>query len=105
MAAALEFAFEATGKGGTTVTAGLQHPDARMALPALKLVAQERALLGSYLGGHVPKLDIPEYIALYQAGRLPVDKLLTHRLRLDEINAGFERLAAGEAIRQVIVFD
>ncbi|MBH04456.1 MAG: alcohol dehydrogenase [Xanthomonadales bacterium] len=105
VAAALEFAFEATGKGGTTVTAGLQHPDARMALPALKLVAQERALLGSYLGGHVPKLDIPEYIALYQAGRLPVDKLLTHRLRLDEINAGFERLAAGEAIRQVIVFD
>lgn len=105
VAAALEFAFEATGKGGTTVTAGLQHPDARMALPALKLVAQERSLLGSYLGGHVPKLDIPEYIALYQAGRLPVDKLLTHRLTLDEINTGFERLAAGEAIRQIIVFD
>lgn len=105
VAAALEFAFAATGKGGTTVTAGLQHPDARMALPALTLVAQERALLGSYLGGHVPKLDIPEYIALYQAGRLPVDKLLTHRLSLDEINTGFERLAAGEAIRQVVVFD
>ncbi|RJS94264.1 zinc-dependent alcohol dehydrogenase family protein [Salinisphaera sp. Q1T1-3] len=102
--AALEFAFEATGKGGKTVTAGLQHADARMALPALKLVAQERALLGSYLGGHVPKLDIPEYIALYQAGRLPVDRLLTHRLKLEEINTGFERLAAGEAIRQVILF-
>jgi len=35
---------------------------------------------------------------------LPVDRLLTHRLRLDEINTGFERLAAGQAIRQVIVF-
>ena len=102
--AALAFAFEATGKGGTTVTAGLQHPDARLQLPALKLVAQERRLMGSYLGGHVPRLDIPEYIALYQAGRLPVDQLLTHRLRLDEINQGFERLAAGEAIRQVIRF-
>lgn len=105
VAAALEFAFEATGKGGTTVTAGLQHPDARMALPSLKLVAQERRLLGSYLGGHVPKLDIPEYIALYQAGRLAVDRLLTHRLSLDEINTGFERLAAGRAIRQVVIFD
>lgn len=102
--AALEFAFAATGKGGTTVTAGLQHPDARMSLPSLTLVAQERRLLGSYLGGHVPKLDIPDYIALYQSGKLPVDKLLTHRLTLDEINTGFERLAAGEAIRQVIRF-
>ncbi|MES1925998.1 zinc-dependent alcohol dehydrogenase family protein [Salinisphaera sp. T31B1] len=102
--AALEFAFAATGKGGKTVTAGLQHPDARMQLNALQLVAQERTLMGSYLGGHVPKLDIPEYIALYQAGRLPVDRLLTHRLTLDEINLGFERLAAGQAIRQVIVF-
>ncbi|GAB3679472.1 zinc-dependent alcohol dehydrogenase family protein [Salinisphaera aquimarina] len=102
--AALEFAFAATGKGGKTVSAGLQHPDSRMQLPALQLVAQERTLMGSYLGGHVPKLDIPEYIALYQAGRLPVDKLLTHRLTLDEINLGFERLAAGQAIRQVVVF-
>lgn len=104
VATALEFAFGATGKGGTTVSAGLQHPDSRMALPALALVAQERRLLGSYLGGHVPKLDIPDYIALYQAGRLPVDRLLTHRLALGEINTGFERLAAGQAIRQVIQF-
>lgn len=102
VAQALEFAFEATGKGGTTVTAGLQHPDSRMSLPALTLVAQERRLLGSYLGGHVPRLDIPDYIALYRAGRLPVDRLITHRLPLDEINDGFERLASGKAIRQIV---
>ncbi|MES1928390.1 alcohol dehydrogenase GroES-like domain family protein [Salinisphaera dokdonensis CL-ES53] len=101
---ALEFAFAATGKGGKTVTAGLPHPDVRLPVSPTQLVAQERTLMGSYLGGHVPKLDIPEYIALYQAGRLPVDKLLTHRLTLDEINTGFERLAAGQAIRQVVLF-
>lgn len=101
---ALAFAFDATAKGGTTVTAGLPHPDTRLPLNPVQLVAQERRFMGSYLGGHVPKLDIPEYIGLYQAGRLPVDKLLTHRLQLDEINVGFERLAAGEAIRQVITF-
>lgn len=99
---ALAFAFDATAKGGTTVTAGLPHPDTRLPVSPVQLVAQERRLMGSYLGGHVPKLDIPEYIGLYQAGRLPVDKLLTHRLALDEINTGFERLAAGDAIRQVI---
>jgi alcohol dehydrogenase len=34
-----------------------------------------------------------------------VDKLITHRLKLDQINEGFDRLAAGEAVRQVILFD
>jgi alcohol dehydrogenase len=42
---------------------------------------------------------------LFKAGRLPVDKLITHRLKLDQINEGFDRLAAGEAVRQVILFD
>ncbi|SDK78976.1 alcohol dehydrogenase [Modicisalibacter muralis] len=101
---ALEFAFAATARGGTTVTAGLPHPDTRVSISPVQMVAEERSLKGSYLGGHVPKLDIPEYIALYQAGRLPIDKLLTHRLSLDEINIGFERLASGEAIRQVVTF-
>ncbi|MHB0774829.1 zinc-dependent alcohol dehydrogenase family protein [Halomonas sp. WWR20] len=104
VAKALEFAYEATGKGGTTVTSGLPHPDVRLSISPTRMVAEERKLIGSYLGGHVPALDTPEYIALYQAGRLPVDKLLTHRLKLDEINEGFDRLAEGQAIRQVIEF-
>lgn len=99
---ALELAFAATGKGGTTVTAGLAHPDERINLSPLTLVAEQRRLLGSYLGGHVPRLDIPDYIALYQAGRLPIERLLTHRLNLEDINTGFDRLAAGQAIRQII---
>jgi alcohol dehydrogenase len=40
---------------------------------------------------------------MYQAGILPVDRLLTHRLTLDEVNEGFDRLADGQAVRQVIV--
>ena len=68
-------------------------------------VAGERTLKGSYLGSSVPERDIPRFIALYEAGRLPVDRLLTHRLALEEINEGFDRLARGEAVRQAIVFD
>jgi alcohol dehydrogenase len=52
----------------------------------------------------VPARDIPRFIELHRAGRLPVDRLITHRLRLAEINQGFDRLAAGQAVRQVIVF-
>lgn len=102
---ALDFAFNATNRGGRTVTAALPHPDARLSLNPLTLVGQEKSLKGCYLGSSSPKVDIPNLMAMYQAGRLPVEKLITHHLKLEDINEGFERLAAGEAIRQVILFD
>ena len=99
---ALEFTYNATARGGKTVTAGLPHPSKNMQVSVVKLVAEERTLQGSYIGSCIPARDIPAYIALYQSGRLPVHKLMTHRLGLDDINEGFERLAKGEAIRQII---
>ena len=93
---ALELAYAVTARGGTTVTAGLPHPDRRMALAPVTLVAEERTLKGSYIGSAVPLRDVPRLIALFKAGRLPVDALLTHRLTLDDINAGFDRLQRGD---------
>src|SRR5699024_4406468 len=61
--AALAFAFAATAKGGKTVAAGLAHPDVRLKLSPVQLVGQERTLMGSYLGGHGPRLDIPKYVS------------------------------------------
>lgn len=103
-AAVLEQAYAATHRGGTTVTLGLPAPEARVSIPAISLVAEERTLKGSYLGSSVPERDIPKLIGQFRAGRLPVEKLLTHRLSLDELNEGFDRLARAEAVRQVIVF-
>ncbi|MBO0768461.1 MAG: alcohol dehydrogenase catalytic domain-containing protein, partial [Solirubrobacterales bacterium] len=99
-AAVLDAAYAATKRGGTTVTVGLPDPSQRLSIPAVSLVAEERTLKGSYLGSCVPRRDIPAFIERYQAGRLPVERLLTHRLSLDEINEGFDRLARGEAVRQ-----
>ncbi|MEJ8850121.1 zinc-dependent alcohol dehydrogenase family protein [Variovorax rhizosphaerae] len=101
---ALELAYKITRRGGMTVTAGLPPPTALFPLPAVNLVAEERTLKGSYIGTCVPSRDIPRYIALYQQGRLPVDKLLTGRLKLDDINHGFDLLHEGKAIRQVVEF-
>jgi alcohol dehydrogenase len=101
-ARALELAYRITRRGGTTVSAGLSHPDQRMSLPHLSLVAEERTLKGSYLGSCVPSRDIPRYIEWYRAGRLPVNLLLSERIRLDDINGAFDRLAAGASIRQVV---
>ncbi|MFB4320226.1 zinc-binding dehydrogenase [Actinomadura sp. 21ATH] len=100
----LEQSYAATRPGGTTVTVGLPAPGVPLSLPALSLVAEERTLKGSYLGSSVPRRDVPRFIDLYRAGNLPVDALLSHRLTLDEINAGFDRLHEGEAVRQVVTF-
>jgi alcohol dehydrogenase len=102
-AAVLEQAYAATRRGGTTVTVGLPHPSQTLSIPAVSLVAEERTLKGSYLGSAVPSRDIPRYIALYQAGRLPVDRLLSSTVALGELNEAFDELAAGTSIRQVLV--
>ncbi|MEV0081358.1 zinc-dependent alcohol dehydrogenase family protein [Saccharopolyspora sp. NPDC050642] len=103
VAPVLRQAYDATRSGGTTVTVGLPDPEAQLSLPALSLVAEEKTLRGSYLGSCVPRRDVPRFIELYRSGALPVDALLSHRLTLDEINEGFDRLADGTAIRQVVV--
>lgn len=101
---ALENAVALTRRGGMTVTAGLPPPGAALPVNVVQLVAEERTLKGSYIGACVPVRDIPRYIALYRDGRLPVNKLLTGRLRLEDINAGFDRLHDGSAVRQVVEF-
>ena len=102
-AAVLAQAYEATRRGGQTVTVGLPHPQQLLQIPAVSLTAEERILRGSYLGSCVPARDIPRFVELYRGGRLPVDRLLTHRIPLEEINEGFDRLASGEAVRQVVL--
>ena len=101
--AALELAWRVTRRGGSTVTAGLPHPDKRFALPPVQLVAEERILRGSYIGSSVPARDIPRYIEMYQRGKLPVDRLMGERLALTDINRGFDRMASGLSLRDVIV--
>jgi alcohol dehydrogenase len=101
---ALETAYKITRRGGQTVTAGLPNHTQTMALSPVNLVAEERTLKGSYIGSCVPLRDLPRYIALYRQGKLPVDRLLSDRLKLEDINAGFDRLAEGKAVRQVVVF-
>lgn len=99
---ALEAAWKMTRRGGTTVTAGLPPPEAALAVNVVSLVGEERTLKGSYIGTCVPSRDIPRYVALYRDGRLPVDRLLSGTIDLQDINAGFDRLAAGEVVRLVV---
>jgi alcohol dehydrogenase len=103
--AALQFAYEITKRGGTTVTASLPHPDHRLSIPPVQLTAEERILKGSYFGSCVPARDVPRFISLYQRGKLPVNKLLSEIVRLEELNDAFDRLADAKTIRQVMIVE
>ncbi|MFG1185069.1 zinc-dependent alcohol dehydrogenase family protein [Xanthobacter aminoxidans] len=103
-ARALENAYKMTKRGGTTVTAGLPPPDAVLPVNIVSLVAEERTVKGSYIGTCVPVRDVPRYIELYKAGRLPVDRLMSGRIPLQDINAGFDRLHDGSVVRLVVDF-
>ncbi|TCT05140.1 zinc-dependent alcohol dehydrogenase family protein [Aquabacter spiritensis] len=103
-APAFEFAYKITRRGGTTASAGLANPNARISLSPVHIVADERIIKGSYQGGCVPPRDIPRFIGLYQRGRLPVQRLLSSTGPLEEINSAFDRLDRGEVVRHVITF-
>ncbi|HEX7323616.1 MAG TPA: alcohol dehydrogenase catalytic domain-containing protein [Mycobacterium sp.] len=102
---ALQTAIELTAPGGRTITVGLPPPDARIELSPLSLVAEGRALIGSYLGSAVPARDIPRFVELWRSGRLPVQALVSATIGLDDINTAMDHLADGAAVRQLITFD
>ncbi|MFP5250745.1 MAG: alcohol dehydrogenase catalytic domain-containing protein [Actinomycetes bacterium] len=101
---AFETAFALTAPGGTTVTVGLPHPDARASLSPLTFTAEARTVVGSYLGSAVPSRDIPRYEQLWREGRLPVEELVTSEIALEDLNEALDTLADGRAIRQVVRF-
>ena len=95
-------AFLATRPRGAAVLIGIPREDAVLPLPALSLPRQERRVLGSIYGSSKPERDFVQTLALYRAGRLPLDRLVSHRLPLEEVGRGFELMQAGEALRVVL---
>lgn len=102
-AAVLKAAYAAARRGGRIVTVGLPNPAEMFDIPAVSLVAEGKTLIGSYMGSANPGRDIPRYIAMWRAGRLPVERLLTSVSPMSEINDLLDSLAEGRAIRQVMI--
>lgn len=94
-----------TAPGGRTITVGLPTPQETVEISPLALVAEGRTIVGSYLGSAVPARDIPVFVDLWRAGKLPVEKLISSTIALDEINRAMDLLASGAELRQIIRFD
>jgi len=99
---AVELAYAITGHGGCLVCAGLPGSKQQFSYLHADLVSSEREIRGSYMGSCIAERDIPRLLNLYRRGKLPVDRLKSGELPLSDINAGFDRLAEGTVLRQIL---
>jgi alcohol dehydrogenase len=99
---AMETAYALLGRGGTAISAGLPDPTKTIAYAHAPMVSDEKSVKGSYMGGCVPQRDIPRFMNLYLAGKLPVDRLRSGDVSFDRINMGFDLLAEGKVVRQTL---
>jgi alcohol dehydrogenase len=98
----LEAAYASLRPGGTVTIAGLAPADATFEITPYMMAAKEFRIQGCYMGSCSAPDDMPRFVDYYRNGKLPVDKLRTGELGLSGINEGFENLATGAAIRQIL---
>ena len=100
---AMEAAYKIIRYGGALVTAGLTPVNTEFSFNHSDLVAQEKSILGSYMGSCVPVRDVPRFLNLYKQGRLPVEKLIDDKIGFKDLNAGFDKLDDGKVVRQILI--
>ena len=99
---AMQLAIAITARGGSTISAGLPNVNATVSYLHASLVSEEKSIRGSYMGSCVAERDIPRLLSLYRRGKMPVNKLKSGVVKLEEINEGFDRLADGTVLRQML---
>jgi S-(hydroxymethyl)glutathione dehydrogenase/alcohol dehydrogenase len=105
LAVTMRGAYDATRRGGTTVIVGVGRNDQEVAFNAFELFFDEKTMTGSYYGSADVRTDFHRMIRLWRAGRLDLERMISRRITLEQINDAMGALARGEVIRQVISFD
>ncbi len=97
-------ALECTHKGwGRSIIIGVAPAGAEIATRPFQLVTG-RKWEGSAFGGARGRTDVPKIVDWYMDGKIRIDELITHRLKLEDINRGFDLMKSGESIRSVVVY-
>jgi S-(hydroxymethyl)mycothiol dehydrogenase len=100
----LEQAFFARDLAGTVVQVGVPTPDMAMPdIPMIEFFGRGGALKPSWYGDCLPSRDFPLLVDLWLQGRLPLEKFVSERIGLDEVEAAFHKMEKGEVLRSVVV--
>jgi len=97
-------ALECCHKGwGRSIIIGVAEAGAEISTRPFQLVTG-RKWEGSAFGGARGRTDVPKIVDWYMEGKINIDDLITHHLKLEDINQGFDLMKAGESIRSVVVY-
>ena len=96
-------AFYARDLAGTVVLVGVPTPDMILEMPLIDIFSRGGSLKSSWYGDCLPERDFPTLVDLYQQGRLPLEKFVTERIRIDDVEEAFQTMHAGEVLRSVVV--
>jgi Zn-dependent alcohol dehydrogenase len=99
---AMQAAFLSTRVRGAAVLIGIPRADATLELPALPIPRMERRVLGSLYGSARPERDFPMLLDLFRRGRLPLDRLVSARVPLDDVGGAVDLMRGGTALRVVL---
>jgi S-(hydroxymethyl)glutathione dehydrogenase/alcohol dehydrogenase len=104
LAATAQQAFSMLRKGGTATVIGMIPLGERIEVDGFQFLMEKR-IQGSNMGSNRFRVDMPQYVEWYLAGKLKLDELVSGTMPLEQINEGFANLKAGEVARQLITFD
>ncbi len=98
-----ELAWAMLRSGGTATVIGMIPPSEKIEIRGIDMLT-EKKLQGSMMGSNRFRIDMPRYVDFYLNGKLKLDELISHRIKLDEVNSAMDSLKTGEVARQVISF-
>ncbi|BAL87399.1 putative alcohol dehydrogenase [Actinoplanes missouriensis 431] len=101
----LRTAWTACRRGGSVVVVGAGRADQFIELSPFELLFEGKTIIPSLYGSADPPHDFGRLLALWRAGRLDIEGMISRRLRLDQVGDALASLGSGELIRQVIVHD
>ncbi|WP_305092655.1 S-(hydroxymethyl)mycothiol dehydrogenase [Prescottella sp. R16] len=96
-------AFYGRDLAGTVVLVGVPTPDMTLEMPLVDFFSRGGSLKSSWYGDCLPERDFPMLVDLYQQGRLPLEKFVTERIGLGDVEAAFDTMHRGEVLRSVVV--
>jgi S-(hydroxymethyl)mycothiol dehydrogenase len=96
-------AFYARDLAGTVVLVGVPTPDMTLEMPLVDFFSRGGSLKSSWYGDCLPERDFPTLISLYRQGRLPLERFVSERIGLDDIEDAFHKMHAGEVLRSVVI--
>lgn len=96
-------AFYARDLAGTVVLVGVPTPDMRLDMPLVDFFSHGGALKSSWYGDCLPESDFPTLIDLYLQGRLPLQRFVSERIGLEDVEEAFHKMHGGKVLRSVVM--